>query len=582
MVVAQPYLRLTQNEPYQWTDESRSPQLAAIETTLQLARSAPHGAPKTHFTLFPEYSIPGIEGVQLVDKTLRAPDWPVSTIVIGGTDGLTKEAFLQLANEPNTHVDERHNDPSTIEASEWINCGITWTKGKNRTVERWLQPKLHPAWPEQNISCHSMFCGNSVFVFKGCLDNGTQYRFCSLVCFDWIAMVNGQRPWRAVTAALSSQARELGAELPLSWCFVIQHNRKPSAPSFLTEINAFFDQTIEEPVRRDRTCLVFVNSAGKPRPGRVTHNGSTSVLFSGQSQFKQAKCPPTFCYGSPRFSNRRVLDGPIDHVFREGGACIHSFRQVNPGSIRPGAADKKISLLKPFVYSFSDSTDPRTPGYLVPASVKWLNDELDETSGLSDHYQGSPLATAVDSVHRKVVNKLRIIPGHCIDRSVELAVEGYETPRYADQWGDTERVAVQHLIHTLNVLGLSSDNCIVDEGSVHATLTIGDRRIDVVAIRGATHEGCIQHYKKILPTGRNPVLLVSRDPDNNPRDFRFRSFVTPTNTQQDWERRITDPSEPNCHLSYRDLLDIFLTSDTVFKTKEQLNAKLFSFATKIY
>ena len=314
-----------------------------------------------------------------MDDALRAADWPVETIVIGGIDGLTKAEFLQLTNDPHTHIDKTHSDPKRITRSEWINCGITWIKGITGTVERWLQPKLHPAWPEQDITCNSMFCGNSVFVFKGYLDNNTTlYRFCSLVCFDWIAVIDGQTPWRAVMAALSSQAHKLGADLSLSWCFVIQHNRKPSAPSFLAEVNAFFDQTIEENVRRDRTCLVFANSAGNPKPGRFKYNGGTSLLFSSQSQFKQAECPPTFCYGAPRFSNRHILDGPIDQVFREGGACIHSFQQVNPGSIKPGAGDKTISLLKPFVHSICNGTDPRTPGDIVPASVKWLNDELDE------------------------------------------------------------------------------------------------------------------------------------------------------------------------------------------------------------
>ena len=166
MVIAQPYLTLSQTEPYRCKDHSKPQQLDAIATALGVARTAPHGAPKTHFTLFPEYSIPGLDGVDLVGNTLGAPEWPKETIVIGGTDGLSREDFVTLADAPNTNLDTAHNDPKSIRDGEWINCGITWVKGTDGTVERWLQPKLCPAWPEQNVTCSNMFRGNSVLFSK--------------------------------------------------------------------------------------------------------------------------------------------------------------------------------------------------------------------------------------------------------------------------------------------------------------------------------------------------------------------------------------------------------------------------------
>ena len=174
------------------------------------------------------------------------------------------------------------------------------------------------------------------------------------------------------------------------------------------------------------------------------------------------------------------------------------------------------------------------------------------------------------------------MPGHCITRSVALAAEGAKISQGADHWGDTEQAVVRHLIHTLNVLGLSSDACILDESSVHATLTMGDRQMEVVAILGVSHERCTEHYKRILPTSRYPVMLVSRDSDNNPRDLRFQSYLDLSNIQQDSQRRITDPSGPDYHVSYRDLLDIFLESDTVLRTQEQLNAKLSSLTGRLH
>jgi len=35
---------------------------------MAVARQTPHEAEKTHFTVFPEYSIPGLDGIALIGK----------------------------------------------------------------------------------------------------------------------------------------------------------------------------------------------------------------------------------------------------------------------------------------------------------------------------------------------------------------------------------------------------------------------------------------------------------------------------------------------------------------------------------
>ena len=98
MVLAQPHLTLTPREPYRCTDESRSCHLEAISAAMAVARDASHGAEKTHFTVFPEYSIPSLEGIELVEHNLRQDDWPNQTIVIGGTDGLSLRRIQVACN----------------------------------------------------------------------------------------------------------------------------------------------------------------------------------------------------------------------------------------------------------------------------------------------------------------------------------------------------------------------------------------------------------------------------------------------------------------------------------------------------
>jgi len=182
MVIAQPHLTLTQQEPFR-TVAARKPELLDnLTATLAVSRAAPHQAEKTHFTIFPEYSIPGLEGVDLLDAALADPQWPTGTIVIGGTDALSKSDFASLAGRAGSHLDTAHNELDQISDSEWINCAVIWTKAEDGTVERWLQPKLWPAWQEQTISYQSMYRGKSIFSFKGNLSNDQKYRFSSLIC----------------------------------------------------------------------------------------------------------------------------------------------------------------------------------------------------------------------------------------------------------------------------------------------------------------------------------------------------------------------------------------------------------------
>ena len=586
MVLGQPHLDLTPQEPYRCTDMSKQRQLESIEATLAVARTTCHGAAKTHFTIFPEYSIPAPEGVELVEEALQHADWPAQTFVIGGMDGLSRAEYTRLVAAPGTDVDMEHNDPAKIPAGQWINCAIIWAKGTDGTVQRWLQPKLYPSWPEEDVADGTMFRGNSVFVFRGRFDDGTQYRFSVLVCFDWVATVDGQRPWRAMVEELSGQATERDAEFPLSWMIVIQHNPRPSHEIFMTEVNEFFNNTIARNVRRDRACLVFANSAGKPTPGRIRHHGNTGVIFAQQTLFEMPRCHGTFCSGGPRFRGHGVISHHKDCLFREGGACVHSFRLINPDSLTGGAAGRTIALRMPSVHPLDGRRDPRTPGDIVPGSVKWLNDELDTIESLTrltPEYREAPLAGAVDDAYEVTRDGLRDASRSNAGTVVRLASptvtaqrgeETLEEDPSADDWDAAERTAVTHLVHSVSILDVCSDGCAVADESVHATLSIGGREFDVVAVSGDTHEACREHYVRELPAGRRPVLLVSRDVDNNERLQRLGPYVETTKESHSPERNFTDPEEISCQLGYRDLLSVYMASDTAERAKERLNDKL--------
>ena len=182
--------------------------------------------------------------------------------------------------------------------------------------------------------------------------------------------MHGKKAWRWVVEDLGQQAALAQAEPPLSWFFVIQHNDKPSHDSFLTEVAGFFDQTTMRNVRRDRTCLVFANSAGKPVPGRSDFYGGTSLVFSKRTLFENPECLPTFCSGGRRFRSSTLLSAYRDFLFRERGACVHSFVQVNPDSIIDGASGIgscwMFSKTQRRLHRFKEQLMPSSPPDQIP------------------------------------------------------------------------------------------------------------------------------------------------------------------------------------------------------------------------
>ena len=372
---------------------------------------------------------------------------------------------------------------------------------------------------------------------------------------------------------MQRQAAQAQAELSLSWLFVVQCNPKPSHDSFLTEVSRFFDQNTLPSVRHDRACLLFANSAGKPVPGKANEFGSTSLIFPPQTLFTQAECSPTFSNGGTRFRSSTLLSAYRDVVFRERGACIHSFLQVNPNSLNAGAAGRTIPLDNAFVFPLDGTNDRRAPCDSVAACIKWLNDELDQLPSLSVNYPRASLARPTDATHRHTIAALRQISPQSVANTVKLAAQE-STAKHADDWGQTESHALEHLVHTLDIVGLGAPPPTVGADSAHASVVINSQTVDLLAIRGESHEDCLRHSQGLLPMPRRQILLVSRDPDNNPWLRRFGNFLQPESPRLGQERNITDPASGLLHLGYRNLLDIFQKTTTVTAVPGAIDAEL--------
>ena len=577
MVVAQPYLpseSFTGAEPYQFVPQAKQRQLAVLDETLAVARLSHHRGLKTHFTIIPEYGIPGLDGVAALEDRLLSKDWPDGSVLVGGTDGLTRYQYADLLKGDKTHVEAKHNGLDQVGEDEWVNCVITWVKAADGTLERWIQPKLRPAWEERDTTHQKMFQGGSIYLFKGKLDNGAHFLFGTLVCFDWIAHIKNRLAFQWIFEGIHQKAGD--RQLPLTWLFVIQRNRKPSHHTFLSSIEPFFNQLEAPNADRHNACLVFANTAGKRAPGRADEFGACSIVLSPQALFTEQECPLTFSNGGPQFrdgSDAVRAYACHDVFFRERGACIHSFAQINPSSVVAGAAGRTPAVKNAAVFPISGVPEPRAPKDPVPAAIKWLNDALDEIHSLPHKYN-PVLAAVIDTAHARTVDSLRLLSSKDATHSVMLSAADSTTDN-ADDWDKKEMDGLQHVVHTLDIVGAEPALQTIGVEAVHAVTVLDEQQIDVVAICGTSHEKCVEHLKSSLSRNqRRQLLVVSRDTDNTHWYHKFTSILEPVPPQPGDDCKFTDPMGGSLHVGYQDLLSISKNATGAADIAKGINAKL--------
>lgn len=556
MVVAQPYVEFTAYEPFTWLPAQRARALECVDTTLAVARSRAHRAEKTHFTVFPELSIPGFEGVARIRVAMQQDDWPVGTIVIGGVEGLSRTQYAELLAQPNTNHDAEVNGPESVPAGQWINSSMTWVKAEDGQVHCWVQPKLVPAWVEINRNYEAMYRGRSIYVFKG-IFAGTQlpFRFATLLCFDWIGTTETQRVWAWLLQGINDAAAAIHATLPLTWLFVAQCNPQPSHPSFMGEVANFYDGTAFLNVSRDDTCLVMANVAGAEAPGKASEYGCSAVINT--AKFSKPSCMPTYNNGGGSYRAGCTLDNFRDAVFRERGACVHSFLVVNPRSLVPGNAGKEIAVRETTVHPFGPTSDPRAPAAAVQAVVKWMNDDLDEASkSLAVRHAGANLAGICASAHSQVVSSLRPMPAPELTDLVLASAAGMK-PTSPDTWTDKESTAVEHVLHTFSIFGAAQYPCQFHGQGSQATVTKGDCTFEAIAVRGETHETCAEHVKERAAQRRGTLVVVSRDADNLAWNTRLGSFLDAGKPLSE-DYKFTDPGSAVIQVGYRTFIDAYL------------------------
>jgi len=520
MVIMQPFVELCNYEPYCWKNDEKDKQIEQIIRTLEIAKQADHGCEKTHFTIFPEYSIPGLEGVLKIQEILRSDLWKDGTIIIGGVDGLTKDEYITLCNEDMTQVHEE-NKAEKVRDDQWVNCCIIWVKTTNNeghVVMRWIQPKLCPSWPEENIFARDMFEGKCVYLFEGRVTDERAFRFMSLVCYDWIGSLGDANGIFAILQKLNSLEGAKPYGKPVHLTFVLQYNKKPNHPSFLNNVYRFFNKQDYPFVRREDSIVALINNGGASCPGPCEEYGYSSLIFSPNSSYSSEGSPPSYAVTTKILRKNDILQTCKEALFRENGGCIHSFRLFHPFFVDRAVESRRRPLAPVLVFALEEGTeDPRTLGKQVSAVVKWINDKIDMIPIFID--SSDQIQTLINNAQNRVNKEIKWCDDQHLKKMIEFAtVDMTEKERKnVDIWSEKEKVSLESIIYSLTLISCSN-SVIISNAPAHAYIKQNNTIIDIIVVSGGvTHKQNIEHALDCYPGRKERVtLIISRDQHDSP------------------------------------------------------------------
>jgi hypothetical protein len=576
LVMMQPFVELNDREPFVWLPDRKANQIERILRTLDISEENRHGAQKTHFTVFPEYSLPGLDAVRAVNRRVCARSWPNGTFVLGGVDGLKHSEYETLCTEPGTTVSPA-NRPDKVQTHEWVNCYVLWARDDAGAVGRWVQPKLAASVPEENAIHRYLYAGKTVDLYAAKLADGMPCFFIALVCYDWMGRLGQHDGIRAVLHQIEGVLAKRDGQIDLSFAFVIQRNQKPSYHEFLSATRDFFaDQRYCARVRRYNCMVVLPNAAGRPTPGKSPEFGQSSLIFRPQAPFLSEACPPTYATDTRIRRGSSELGKCLDVLFREGGGCVHSFALRPPAYVNLDPSDRTLPLLQPWVFPLdAGMSDPRVPGAPVPASVKWVNDELDDMPQVLTGDATCPQSVigALTRSKSAVAVMISSQPGpflldFILSSSPRLSEDrsrpsekrrkwikaGAKDVENVDRWDASETKCLETVVNSLTIVNVASPITIGgDEEFVsHATTIGGDGTVfDVLVIDGPSHIDCRKHADQVyVGNAQKRLILVTKDRDNSTLQDRDRSILSP----QVVSGSIMDPVGSQRHVSYQDFI----------------------------
>lgn len=581
LVMMQPYVKLdTQSEPFVWADADKEEEINRIRRTLNIAKQSADD-PGAHFTLFPEYSVPGLPGIQLIHDVINEASWQSNSIVIAGVDGLSKAEYQQLCDMENTNV-FAENAPDKVKDSQWVNCIITWVKQSDSTVARWIQPKITPSWAEEAITANDMFPGRSSNIFACKFENGTECRFMSLICFDWVGSDAGRMLLWEILQKADDASNPTKKEM--NFLFVLQHNPKPNHPTFLENTRTYFDDQNRFPFTpRTQGAVIFANTAGGERPGLYPSHGFSSVIFSRVAPYDCKACPPSAAVRTKKLRASDSLGECQEALLREMGSCIHSIRLTLPQFINLGVTDRSLPIRRADVHAISaEARDPRTPGGAVPAIIKWVNDQLDKLPSILTNEVAHPLRPALQESHRQISDSLRHKTDRALLRCMNLAAESMSTDKrikvagrpvqLIDYWDRTETECLKAVVYILSIIRAYRTlevSCI----PAHAVMNVENQVYDLVVVNGKTHQSGFEYAKATLgSSGQRIRIVVTQDSGNTILPDRDKPITSANEADATRGPNITDPGTSWRHCGHQNIVSACFNSQAIPELTQSVTA----------
>ena len=576
IVLAQPNVKLSAREPFKRPNSELEQQITEIETCLSVSNLDE----TAHFTIFPEYTIPGLEGVQAIDSAVTGETWDRDTVVIGGLHALTVGEYTELCNMENTDYGESVG-PENIPPELWINCSITWIKESNGEVRKWIQPKLVPNHVEENRPTAQMFKGDSVNVFVGSFDNGPPCRFLSLICYDWVGFVEGDRVL-AVDLVLQELGRNSEHVKVVDWLFVLQFNEKPNHASFLDQTNRLLNERQISPWvdLTSRTCIVFANTTNLVSAGRSNLWAHSSVVMSPGAPvvFESEVSLPSISSQPKLLRDIANLDRCKDVLFREMGPCIHDFLlHVLQFAGGAGVAHRSGPVKNVCVHPLDTMDAQRFPGEPVEAIVKWVCDELDGqvSNRVSTRYDKNiPCVNDLKLAEDKTANIVRPLSPTWL-RSIVNVAEAESPEENVDKWAAKESKTFQTVMDILAAFELCSNVDMTHEGKL-GFVELAGWLTELVVVNGKSSGDCIGHFDKNHDKSSNGfILVITRDEDNLNRENarRLNSSFLKSFGEVDPDKGpiFTKPSTRVIYGCYQDILGFLIGANTPAELYELIN-----------
>jgi hypothetical protein len=260
------------------------------------------------------------------------------------------------------------------------------------------------------------------------------------------------------------------------------------------------------------------------------------------------------------------------------GACIHSIEFCPPAFVNLGPASRTLLIKKAAVHPVDPAiSDPRVPGSPVPASTKWVNDQLDDIESILHHETLSPLRDEIELSHEFIGKGLRISPdtflGNCIRWSVcdydkWLDLGRRDVPD-VDSWSEKEESGLRTVVDSLAILNVWKSLEFSNPKS-HATIKSTGNIIDVIVVSGGeTSRKCFEYGRQFLTGSSRFGIVITRDIHESPVSKRDKLIFEAEAEITERGPVITDQASRIIHRGYSDLKDACFksTSSTDLRDK---------------